>query len=221
MANFFTDRSVENPGRYRLNPTGISEVYDLTREEGTIYNQGTPLNAENLNDAMQDVIDQIPTDYVTRDDFEADIDTTASTGTTDGDLYNAINAVGWASSVISGSNLFIKKLLTRLLDKPVQTSLTRDSAWASGTVGIVVNKDFIFINVTNIRRSSATNGYIKVASLPTGITIGSYVGGVAYINDGSALKGGAFRVANGNLEYNTSVVVPTYGAYAFQIYLRG
>lgn len=66
MANFFTDRSVEFPGRYRLNPTGISEVYDLTREEGTIYNQGTPLNAENLNDAMQEVIDQIPTeaDYV-------------------------------------------------------------------------------------------------------------------------------------------------------------
>ena len=118
MANFFTDRSVENPGRYRLNPTGISEVYDLTREEGTIYNQGTPLNAENLNDAMQDVIDQIPTDYVTRDDLEADIDTTASAGTTDGDLYNAINSVGWASNVISGSNLLIKKLLTKLIDKP-------------------------------------------------------------------------------------------------------
>lgn len=116
MANFFTDRSVENPGRYRLNPTGTTDVYDLTREEGTIYNAGTPLNAENLNDAMQDVIDQIPTDYVARDDFEADIDTTASAGTTDGDLYNAINAIGWVSNVISGSNLLVKRLLTKILE---------------------------------------------------------------------------------------------------------
>ena len=221
MANFFTDRSVENPGRYRLNPTGISEVYDLTREEGTIYNQGTPLNAENLNDAMQDVIDQIPTDYVTRDDFEADIDTTASTGTTDGDLYNAINAVGWASNVISGSNLFVKKLLTKLLDKPVQSNLSRDSAWTSGTVSLTLTKDFVFVTLLNLRRSSATNGYIKVASLPSGVTVGSFVSGVAYINDGSALKGGAFRISNGDIEYNTSIVVPTYGAYATYIYVRG
>ena len=221
MANFFTDRSVENPGRYRLNPTGISEVYDLTREEGTIYNQGTPLNAENLNDAMQDVIDQIPTDYVTRDDFEADIDTSASIGTTDGDLYNAINAVGWASNVISGSNLFVKKLLTKLIDKPSRSVLDRDSAWTSGSITLTLTKDFIIFGVNNLRRSSATNGYIKVASMPSGITVGDYVTGISYINDGSALKGGAFRVANGNLEYNTSVVVPTYGAYAFQIYLRG
>lgn len=66
MANYFTDRSVENPGRYRLTPTGTNDVYDLTREEGAVYNPGTPLNAENLNDAMQEVIDQIPTeaDYV-------------------------------------------------------------------------------------------------------------------------------------------------------------
>jgi hypothetical protein len=61
MANYFTDRSVEYPGRYRLNPTDDSSIFDLVRQEGEIYNAGTPLNAENLNGAMQDVIDQIPT----------------------------------------------------------------------------------------------------------------------------------------------------------------
>ena len=74
MANYFTDRSVENPGRYRLTPTGTNDVYDLTREEGAVYNPGTPLNAENLNDAMQEVIDQIPTeaDYVIEQDNKTD-----------------------------------------------------------------------------------------------------------------------------------------------------
>lgn len=60
MANYFTDRSVEYPGRYRLNPTDDSAIFDLVRQEGTIYNAGTPLNADNLNGAMQDVIDMIP-----------------------------------------------------------------------------------------------------------------------------------------------------------------
>lgn len=60
MANFFTDRSVEHPGRYRLNPTDDASIYDLVRAEGAVYQAGTPLNAEHLNDAMQNVIDQIP-----------------------------------------------------------------------------------------------------------------------------------------------------------------
>lgn len=60
MANYFNDRSVEFPGRYRLNPTDTTNIYDLVRQEGTIYNAGTPLNAEHLNGAMQDVIDMIP-----------------------------------------------------------------------------------------------------------------------------------------------------------------
>lgn len=72
MANFFTDRSVEFPGRYRLTPTEDTNVFDLVRQEGTIYNAGTPLNAENLNGAMQEVIDQIPAANV----FIAEKDTT-------------------------------------------------------------------------------------------------------------------------------------------------
>lgn len=46
----FIDRVVEFPGRIRLTPVqGQSDVYDMTREEGTIYTEGTLLNANNLN----------------------------------------------------------------------------------------------------------------------------------------------------------------------------
>ena len=52
MANsFFTDRSVQYPGRVQL--THVSgDVYDLTRAEGTVTQEGTELNAANLNGAM-------------------------------------------------------------------------------------------------------------------------------------------------------------------------
>ena len=117
--------------------------------------------------------------------------------------------------------LDIKKLLAKLLEKPVISYLSLDSAWTSGTVSLTLTKDFVYISLLNIRRNAATNGYIKVASLPSGVNIGSFVSGVAYINDGSNLKGGAFRIRNGNIEYNTSAVVPTYGAFATYTYVRG
>ena len=100
MANYFKDRSVEYPGRFLLTPTGGTNEYDLSRNEGTIYAAGTPLNAEALNGAMQEVIDMIPTNYVDKTTPMLDLDTTAAVGTTDGDLYAAITVLGWASSVI-------------------------------------------------------------------------------------------------------------------------
>ena len=100
MANYFTDRSVEFPGRYKLTPTGTTDVYDLTREEGTIYNQGTPLNSANLNGAMQDVIDLIPSNAVDATTPLYNLDTTASVGTVDGDLYAAITELNWQGDVI-------------------------------------------------------------------------------------------------------------------------
>lgn len=100
MANYFTDRSVEFPGRYILTPTGTLNEYDLTRNEGTVYSAGTPLNAVALNTAMQDVIDMIPTNYVDKTSPMYDLDTTAAVGTTDGDLYAAIQTLGWESDVI-------------------------------------------------------------------------------------------------------------------------
>ncbi len=46
----FVDRIVDHPGRVRLTPvSGQSDVYDMTREEGEVYEPGTLLNANNLN----------------------------------------------------------------------------------------------------------------------------------------------------------------------------
>jgi hypothetical protein len=57
-----------------LNATNLNKI------ENGIYD-----NAENVDDLLEGLIN---------------LDTTASPGTTDGDLYDAIDALGWASDVI-------------------------------------------------------------------------------------------------------------------------
>lgn len=52
MANFFKDRVVEYPGRMKLTPTSADGEYDVTMEEGTVTEEGTPLNAETFNDVI-------------------------------------------------------------------------------------------------------------------------------------------------------------------------
>lgn len=50
MEPLFKDRIVEYPNRVKLTPVaGQSNVYDVSRQEGTITQDGTPLNAETLN----------------------------------------------------------------------------------------------------------------------------------------------------------------------------
>lgn len=76
MANYFVDREVEHPGRVNLTPVdsnlmtasidsnGVASfsnsedglVADLTRAEGTVSTEGTPLNAINLNGGINEMI---------------------------------------------------------------------------------------------------------------------------------------------------------------------
>lgn len=85
---FFVDRLVQYPGRIKLTDvnTGTEQVVDVVREEGDITVAGTLLNAANLNYGTTLGLIQL--------------DTTAAAGTTDGDLYRAIVALGWESEVI-------------------------------------------------------------------------------------------------------------------------
>lgn len=55
----FTDRVVEHPGRYTLTDTGGAELgtYDLSRDEGTVTEAGTPLNAAHLNPVINEIND--------------------------------------------------------------------------------------------------------------------------------------------------------------------
>ena len=87
----FIDRAVEYPGRITLTDTGgvVLGTYDVARDEGDVYTEGTLLNATNLND-------QVTNRYTPT----FNLDTTASPGTDDGDLYAAITALAWESDVI-------------------------------------------------------------------------------------------------------------------------
>lgn len=50
MANYFTDRVVQHPGRVVMTPTGNLNEYDLSRSEGTIATPGTPFSAAAFNE---------------------------------------------------------------------------------------------------------------------------------------------------------------------------
>lgn len=51
MANYFTDRVVQYPGRVVLTPvSGQANTYDMSRAEGTVAEEGTPFNAEAFNE---------------------------------------------------------------------------------------------------------------------------------------------------------------------------
>lgn len=53
----FADRVVEFPGRVVLTPVpGETNTYDMTRAEGTVTEEGTPLNAQNLNEEISSMI---------------------------------------------------------------------------------------------------------------------------------------------------------------------
>lgn len=50
MANYFTDRVVQYPGRVTMTPvSGETNKYDMSRSEGTVTTDGTPFNAGAFN----------------------------------------------------------------------------------------------------------------------------------------------------------------------------
>jgi len=60
----FVDRVVEHPNRWTLtNVDDATDVktYDVVRDEGTVTNEGTPLNAENLNGEIDNVVENAMT----------------------------------------------------------------------------------------------------------------------------------------------------------------
>ena len=53
----FSNRIVEHPGRVKLTAvSGETDTYDVTRAEGEVTQEGTPLDADNLNKEIQDMI---------------------------------------------------------------------------------------------------------------------------------------------------------------------
>lgn len=53
----FIDRIVQYPGRVKLTPVaGQSNVYDMTRQEGTITQEGTKLNSEEMDECIEEIV---------------------------------------------------------------------------------------------------------------------------------------------------------------------
>lgn len=86
----FIDRVVEYPNRITLAPvSGQDNTYDMAFAEGEVTVEGTPLSAAGLNAIVVDKTEVL-----------VNLDTSAAAGTVDGDLYRAIQALGWESEVI-------------------------------------------------------------------------------------------------------------------------
>lgn len=61
MANYFTDRVAQYPGRVTMEPVeGSTNTYDMIRAEGNVVEEGTPFNAATFNGIAQEILDQIP-----------------------------------------------------------------------------------------------------------------------------------------------------------------
>lgn len=172
----FVDRVVEYPGRVKLTAvSGQTDTYDVTRTEGTVTTEGTLLNATNLN-----------AQTVNRYTPSLNVDTTAATGTTDGDLYAALTAIGWDDD--TGDNpLDLKILLTKIMEiltssiKVIQVTLdTSPSIAADGTSAIVttdisasIPNGYTTLFVTE-RGTSHTNFYFWYLAMSQGATTVQY-----------------------------------------------
>lgn len=92
----FVDRIVEYPGRVRLTQVD-DDVFDLTREEGTVTEAGTPLDAAHLNSEIADgVIDRFVTGSVVKDNVSI------ATGATSGTLNIDATRTGFTPIAVAG-----------------------------------------------------------------------------------------------------------------------
>lgn len=78
---------------------------------------------DSIIDYLADAVVKDANGDATVNDLKLELDTTAAAGTTDGDLYAAITALGWESEVIDAlSNVIAKKAFTKLMSQVKQTS---------------------------------------------------------------------------------------------------
>ena len=93
MANYFSDRIVEHPGRIKLTPvSGETDTYDVERAEGAVTQTGTPFNAETFNGIAQDLLDNTAEQIAALE----------TTGTTD----------GWTWTKYSNGRMTAEKVLS-------------------------------------------------------------------------------------------------------------
>lgn len=88
------DHVVTRPRTYtKVTNQDGSETF--TPAPGEVTQEGTPINAANLNHIEEGVANS-----VNKVDMQCDLDVNAAANTVDGKLYASIVALGWASDVI-------------------------------------------------------------------------------------------------------------------------
>lgn len=151
-------------------------------------------------------IQEVETIFTVVDKATVAIDTTAPTGTTDGDLYAAIVALGWENDVIGFSLLNNKKTLTKLLAQLAGENLTSQitgigNFWSSPKYSLYKHGNrvfFYFRGYINLADYAANSLYtlctIPSAARPSdGIPLNGKMTDVSY-----NYKGGVAGAVNQN-----------------------
>jgi hypothetical protein len=146
----FTDRVVEYPGRVVLTPTGNANEYDMTRSEGTVTEEGTALNATNLNTIIQDMIDNAIAPYSSALDVDAN-GNVHFRNLQSGSVQMKVNT---AKTTVTATVTF-PRAFTKL-PKIVVTPLTASPAACSVSVSNVSTTGF----TVYFYRTTATNTYV-------------------------------------------------------------
>lgn len=72
MANYFTDRVVQHPGRVVMTPVqGEANTYDMSRAEGNVTDEGTPFNAATFNQIADDIIQEADDNIITSNELQS------------------------------------------------------------------------------------------------------------------------------------------------------
>lgn len=128
----WVDRNVEHPARRKLSlVSGTTDVYDVTRNEGTINNPGDAFNADNMNDLE----DRISNSFTSIEENDKPTTGILSAGATTITLYDeriATNSILSFVSSIYGANP------TAVSSGTGYVTLTFDAQSSEMTVGVKV-----------------------------------------------------------------------------------
>ena len=91
MANYFTDRVVQYPGRVVMTPVqGEANTYDMSRAEGNVTAEGTRFNADTFNDIADDIIQDADDNIITSNELQT---LATALGVTPAKLYGILDAI--------------------------------------------------------------------------------------------------------------------------------
>ena len=150
----FQNRNSEHPTRRKLTPVaGQENVYDVSREEGTVSNEGTPWNADTMNKFDKKIGDMFP----------VKIENGGTGGTNKTSAVNNLMTTGTFTP-----NLYSSANQTR----PLNYSNAGDKYGVYYKLGRFV---YVNIRIHNCKVSeSDPDGYLVIGTLPFANDVGNF-----------------------------------------------